>query len=175
MDSKNSLFNAAAIPGLILGGISIAYLLLNWVLSKWGGAFAGAISFILSLAKIGACIYLFRALLLQYYKSNPQSDRRELYRLGRLYALLSALVYSAFYMAYMLFIEPEIFSQAFGELRKGGLMDAASLEMLDNLLPQMPTYTFFINLIYCYLFGVVLAAIFSRSIVPNNPFNQDQQ
>ena len=45
---------------------------------------------------------------------------------------------------------------------------------MEELMPKMPTYAFFANLIYCWLFGTILAAIFSRNISSSNPFIDEQ-
>jgi hypothetical protein len=39
----------------------------------------------------------------------------------------------------------------------------------------MGTVSFFTNLIYCFLFGVVLSAILSRNIPSRNPFADYQK
>ena len=47
---------------------------------------------------------------------------------------------------------------------------------LEEMLPKLPTITFFSQFIYCWLFGTVVAAIFSRNIPSSNPFdNIDEQ
>lgn len=170
--NKESLFNNAAIPGLILGGISIVALLINWLLSKSASGFAPALSFIVGIAKIILCIWVFRAMLYRYYKINPETDSRSIFKLGCLIALLSALVYSGFYFAYTLYIEPDLFKQAVDEMRDVAGMDASAIQMLDEMLPQMPSYSFIANIIYCFLYGMILSAIFSRRIAPRNPFKE---
>ena len=56
-----------------------------------------------------------------------------------------------------------------------GMLTADQLSMFDDLLPKMPTYTFIANLLWCWIFGTVLAAIFSRNIPPRNPFSETEQ
>jgi hypothetical protein len=89
-------------------------------------------------------------------------------------ALLSALLYSGAYLAYTSFIAPDTFDQALDILRDNPMVDSATMSQMEQMMPKMPTIGFFMNLIWCWLFGTVLAAIFSRNIPPQNPF-ADQQ
>ena len=54
------------------------------------------------------------------------------------------------------------------------MVDANTMGQMEQMIPQMPTFSFFFNLIYCWLFGTVLSAIFSRNIPPQNPFATPQ-
>ena len=89
-------------------------------------------------------------------------------------ALLSAMLYSAFYLAYVSFIAPDTFSQALDILADNPMMDSNSMSAVEEMIPRMPTISFFGNLIYCWLFGTILSAIFSASIRPQNPFTDNQ-
>ena len=89
-------------------------------------------------------------------------------------ALLSALLYSAFYLAYVSFIAPDTFEQALSVLEDNPMMDSNSMSMIEDMIPKMPTISFFVNLIWCWLFGTVLAAIFSRNVASQNPFTDEQ-
>ena len=42
------------------------------------------------------------------------------------------------------------------------------------MIPRLPTFSFFVNLFYCWLFGTVLSAILSRNIPSRNPFTDEQ-
>ena len=89
-------------------------------------------------------------------------------------ALLSALLYSAFYLAYVSFIAPDTFEQALSVLEDNPMMDSNSMSAIEDMIPKMPTISFFVNLIWCWLFGTVLAAIFSRNVASKNPFTDEQ-
>ena len=54
------------------------------------------------------------------------------------------------------------------------MMDSNAMSMMEDMIPRMPTISFFINLIWCWLFGTVLAAIFSRNVSSKNPFIDEQ-
>ena len=124
--------------------------------------------------KLGACIYLMRFFILRFAKNDPTVDNSRAFRFGTLTALLSALLYSAFYLAYVSFIAPDTFSDAISMFEDNPMMDSNAMSMMEEMIPRMPTISFFINLIWCWLFGTVLAAIFSRNVSSKNPFIDEQ-
>ena len=77
-------------------------------------------------------------------------------------------------MAYVSFIEPDTFEKTLEMLQDNPMLGAAQMDSLEELIPRMPTLSFFVNLVWCWLFGTVLAAIFSRNIPPQNPFTDEQ-
>lgn len=77
-------------------------------------------------------------------------------------------------MAYITFIDPDIFAQSLDILRDNPMMDSATLEAVEEMIPSMPTYAFFGNLIYCTLYGTIVSAILSRNIPSSNPFENQQ-
>lgn len=178
MNEKNSVWESAGKAGLVLGGVSIAYMFLTMLTGKLaqnGPAFLlGIVSVLLWIAKFGGCIYLMRFFMLRFSHENPGADNARVFRFGMLTALLSALLYSAFYLAYTSFIAPDMFESALDVMRDNPLMDDSMMAQMEEMMPKMPTYMFFFNLIYCYLFGTILAAIFSRNIPPKNPFVDEQ-
>lgn len=175
MTERKSIWDSAAKAGLALGGISVAYLALTAILGLAGESRTAAIvtsifSTLLWMAKFAACLFLMRHFMLRWSAANPDAGNADTFRFGRITALLSALVYSGCYLAYTTFINPDLYSEAFDVLRDSPMMNSASLQAMENILPMMPTYTFFGNLIYCWLFGTILAAIYSRNIPSKNPF-----
>ncbi len=176
MIERKTIWDSASKSGLALGGVSVAYLVLTFLsgmVNTGSSALAIIISilnFILWTGKFTACLLLMRFFMLRWSKENPEADNSDTFRFGRITALLSALVYSGCYLAYTTLVNPGIYDEAFDVIRNNPMMNGASLQAMEDLLPMMPTYTFFANLIYCYLFGVVLSAIYSRNIPPKNPF-----
>ena len=176
MDSK-IVWNDAAKSGLVLGGISVAYMVLNILLGKiQGGSAAGILvnvgGVILWLAKFILCIKLFKLFMQKFAARNPEVSNSGTFRFGLATALLSALVYSAFYLAWVSFIQPDMLTASIDMVRESytSIFTAEQMESLDELVPRLPALTFFTNLIYCFLFGLVLSAIFSRNIPSRNPF-----
>ena len=177
-ETKNLLWESAGKAGLVLGGVSIAYLLctmLTGKLAENGPVFLmSVVNLLLWLAKFAGCIYLMRWFMLRFSQADPTADNARVFRFGTLTALLSALLYSAAYLAYTSFLAPDVFDQALEMLRDNPMLDANSMSAIEEMIPRMPTFSFFVNLIYCWLFGTVLAAIFSRNIPPQNPFTDAQ-
>lgn len=184
MDEKRiNLWNEAASPGLVLGLVSIAYLALSMLTGKLAGTggmafLIGLLSFLLWAGKLFLCIWLFRFFLLRFAERNASADNRAVFRFGMVVALYSALLYSGFYLVYLLYINPDAIAQSF-ELamqQYSSMMDAASIEAMENMMADMPAISFFSQLIWCWLFGTVLSAIFSKKIPSDasNPFDNGQ-
>lgn len=178
MNEKKSIWESAGKAGLVLGGISVAYMIITMLIGKLDGngpAFLlRLLNVVLWIAKFAGCIYLMRFFILKYAESDPTVDNARAFRFGTLTALLSALIYAAFYLAYTSFIAPDTFTQALEILQDNPMMDESMMSQMEELMPKMPTYAFFGNLIYCWLFGTILAAIFSRNISSSNPFIDEQ-
>ena len=175
MEDKKSIWNSAGSAGLILGGIGVAYILLNWALSLIAtngvaGILASVGSILLWVVKFGACIWFMKFCMTRYSDSNPEANHGEIFKFGMLVALLSAIIYSGAYSAYLIYLAPDQLESALDMLRENPMLDANSLKMVEQIIPKMPTISFFMNIVYCWLFGTVLSAIFSRNIPSSNPF-----
>lgn len=179
MADKKSLWNEAGRAGLILGGVSLFYMVCNFLLGKVGAdsviatALAGLVSFLIWAVKFGACIYLMRFFMKSYAKCNDGVTNSDTFKFGCAVALLSALIYSAGYMAYVMFIEPDVFSKSLEVFAENPMVTSDMMDMMEQMIPRMPTMTFFTNLFYCWMFGTVLSAIFSRNIPSTNPFENN--
>ena len=179
MTDKKALWNDAGKDGLILGAVSLFYMVCNFLLGKVGensammSILAALVGFVLWAVKFGACIYLMKFFMKAFAKANPDVDNSDTFKFGCAVAILSALIYSAGYMAYVTFIEPDTFSKSLEVFADNPMMTSDALDMMEQMMPKMPTMTFFTNLIYCWLFGTVLSAIFSRNITSRNPFDKD--
>ena len=178
MTEKNTMWNSAARSGLVLGCISIVCLMANNFLAKPAGSTGAAVvtgvaSTLLWIAKIAVCIILMRRFILSF-ASETGATRSEARSFGRKTALLSALLYSGFYLAYVLYINPDIFTDALSSVAESGMIPSDQMDLAESMKGKMPRYTFICNLIYCYLFGAVLSLIFSSG-VSDNPFDQEKQ
>lgn len=173
--SRRDIWDGAGKAGLVLGLVSIAYVLLSWLLTKLGGSTGMALlstllAFVLWVAKFAGCILLMKLFMTRFAAAHPDADNSDTFRFGMVTALLSALIFSAFDMAYLTWIAPDTLAQAMEAVQEsyGSMLPAESLEALENI--NFGTVTFFVNLIYCFLFGTVLSAILSRNIPSRNPF-----
>jgi len=179
MADKKSMWNEAGLAGLVLGGVSVAYLGITALTGKAsmdnvGLSFLmGGLNILLWIAKFCACIFLMKHFLKKRSANDPDADNNAIFKFGAVVALLSALVYSACYLAYFEFIAPDMFDQAISMFKDSPMMDSNSLEAIESMMPKMPAYMFFINFFYCWGFGTVLSAILSRNIPSTNPFSND--
>lgn len=178
MTDKKTLFNSASIGGLVLGGISIAYFLTGTLISKAeAGIGLSLLSGLLWIVKFVGCIMLVKFFMKKYSAAEPDADSSDVFRFGRLVALFSALLFAAFILAFSTYINPGYFEDAIlTAAQNNPMFNGAMMDQLEQMLPKLPTITFFSQFIYCWLFGVVLSAIFSRNIPSSNPFDSiDEQ
>ena len=174
--SRKDLWDAAGKAGLVLGLVSSAYVLVSALLTKLAGGTGMAflttiLAFALWAAKFAGCILLMKFFMKRFADAHPGVDNSDTFKFGMVTALLSALIFAAFDMAYMTWIAPDTMSQALEMIQEssyGSMLPAESLEAMENI--NFGTVTFFTNLVYCFLFGTVLSAILSRNIPSRNPF-----
>ncbi len=183
MTDKKSIWNSAGKAGLVLGAVCVAYVALTSISAKFGSD-SKMVAMLISLlntclwiAKLAGCIVLMKFFMKRYAASEGQVTNSDTFRFGSATALLSGLIYSAFYLAWVLFIQPDSFQEAFDLILMNSAVDPEMFSELENILPKMPMISFFSNLLYCWLFGTVVSAIFSRNIPSRNPFenNIDEQ
>ena len=178
-EQKNIIWEHAGVAGLALGGVSILYLVLSMLIGKLAEGTEGSIllnllNIVLWLAKFSGCIFLMRFFMLRYAQADPAADNARVFRFGTRTALLSALLYAGFYLAYTTYLAPDLFQDAMSMMEDFPMFDANSRDQMEAMLPKMPTISFFVTLIYCWLFGTILSAILSRNIPPKNPFTDQQ-
>ena len=177
-EKKQNFWSKAGSGGLVLGGVSIAYFLTGILLQKAGvPQIAMSVSSVfLWILKFAGCIYLMWFFLKTEAASNGR-ERSGVLKYGMGLALCSALVYSAFYFAWVLFVQPDFFDQTFDALMQAysQFLPAESLESIANMKSSMPTISFFTNLIWCWLYGTILSAILSSSLCrQDNPFAEGE-
>lgn len=173
---KNQMWNSAGTAGLALGAVSSAYLFATQLISGsiaepatgWQMA-AGAVLWI---AKFGGCIWLMNFFMKKYASDNKITDTKALSRMGMATAFLSALMFSAIYLANMLYISADLYDQIFQTAiqQMSSQLDSNSTAMLEKLVAKLPQITFIYNLGYCFIFGTVLSTILSRNIIAKDPF-----
>lgn len=176
MIQQKIVWNDAARSGLVLGGVSIAYMLCTILLGKIQGGGVVAVlvnvaSLLLWVFKFVLCIRLMKFFMLKFAASHEGIANSDSFLFGTVTALLSALIYSAFYMAWISFIDPEMLTSSLDTIRTASEFTEEQTEAIERLIPKLPTLTFFVNLFWCFLFGTVLSAIFSRNIPSRNPFD----
>ena len=169
MNEKNTFWESAGKAGLVLGGISILYLAITSVIGGTS-ALVKLFSTLLWLAKLVGCIYLMRFFMIRFSNANPEADNGRVFRFGMVVALLSALLYSGAFLAYVSFINPGIFEDAIAQLTDNPMMTDEMVASFEDIAPRLGTIFFYFNLIYCFLFGTVVSAVVSRNVPSKNPF-----
>ena len=171
---KKSLWNNAGTAGLLLGLISTASMFIGqWMAVKELSAFATtAVGALLWVAETGGCLYLMHFFMKKFSAMCPEADNRATFRMGMATAFLSALVYSAASFANLAFISADFYDGQYAEIMQqmAPMMDSNTMGTMEKMLERMPQITFFSNLIYCFLFGTIAAAIMSRNIPSQDPF-----
>ena len=176
MAEKISVWNDAGKAGLVLGGVSAAYfaveLLGSGLQPGMGTALFAAGKFVLWIVKFVGCILLMKFFMKKFAAANPEATSNDCFRMGAATALLSALLYSALYLGYVGFINPDMLSDAIHTTMEqmSSMLDSNSRQLMEDMIPKLPAMVFFTNLIYCTLYGTLLSAILSRRIPSRNPF-----
>ena len=178
---RSNRWNEAARYGLIFGGISSLYFCLGNLIVASGltGTFGSILSFVLWAAKFVGCIKLMKYAMQKFSYENPSAERSDIFKLGRNIAVLSALVYSTYAVADIMYISAEYYQAAYTTIitEMSKTLPAQNVEEMKNMLVDLPKYTFIGNFIYCSLYGIVLSFILSRNIPSQNPFinNTEEQ
>ena len=172
---KKNMWNAAGTAGLALGAVSAAYLFAGQFLSgdlTPATLWKQIAAFFLWGAKFVGCIALMKFFMKKFANENDGIDNKSVFKMGMLTAMLSALMFSAIYLANMLYISADYYSHVYQTMMQqiAPTLDSNSLSMLEKLIANMPELMFFYNLAYCFLFGTVLSAILSRNIPAKDPF-----
>ncbi len=188
--SRKDFWDGAGKAGLVLGLVPIVYMLIEQLLlqdaaEKLGTAPAALVTFLLWAAKFVGCILLMRWYMRRFADTYDGVTRRDASRYGSAIALTSALIYSAFVLAWSKFIDPEMFTRAFEQAAEqySAYMNSNTMEMMEEMQGQMPVIAFFSNFIWCFLYGSILSSILSsrigRDVDPfaggKDPFNTDNQ
>jgi len=184
MAEKTSIWNEAGKAGLVLGGVSILYMVISTLLTKLTGEQVG-LNFILSVfnvllwaGKLCLCIYLMYYFLNKFARDNGK-DRGSVLKYGMVIAFYSAILYSGFYLLYTLYIDPDMLSNSLAQVLESysSMIPSSEVEQIENMTSSLPSIAFFSNLIWCFLFGTVLSSIFASKICggsSNNPFIDEQ-
>ncbi len=171
---KKNMWNEAGKAGLALGAVSAIYLFATQFMGKAEmPAFATTLlTGLLWAGKFGGCIWLMMFFMKKFASENPEVDNKATRRFGIIAALLSALVYSAISFANVAFISADMFTEQMDLIMQqmAPMMDSNTMAEMDKYMANLPQITFFSNLIYCFIYGVILSAILSKNIPSRDPF-----
>lgn len=168
------MWESAGYAGLALGLVSAAYMFINNALSTsdMSGGLATLIVMLAWMAKFAGCIILMKYFMKKFSASHPEATNKDTFKMGVKTSLLSALLFSAIQFADMVYISADTYKQQFETAMQtlGPQMDANTLKFMKDYFEMMPEFSFFGNLIYCFLFGTVVSSIISRNIPSKDPF-----
>ena len=171
---QKNMWNTAAKAGLVLGLIPTAFLFVSQAIgqAEIPGILSSLASIVLWTAKFVGCIWAMMFFMKKFASENEGVTNSNTFRMGVTTAILSALVYSAFAFANVAFISPELFEGQMDAVMQelAPMMDSNTQNMFVKYAENLAQITFFSNLIYCFLYGMVLSFILSRNIPKNDPF-----
>lgn len=177
--TQKNMWNTAGKAGLILGLASTAYLFITQFIGQTEmPAFVNSIlGFVLWAAKFIGCIWIMKFFMKKFTAENEGTTSSNTFRLGMAMAILSALVYSAFAFANVAFISPDLYTEQMDAMMQqmAPMMDSNTMSVMETYMENLAQITFFTNLIYCFLYGMVLSFILSRNIPSKDPFAEYKQ
>ena len=176
--SSSVSWNCAAVSGLVM---AVATIILDYLptlalaigLKGFLGSF---LMFLIRIAKIVACVYVFRLLMLRFFNAY-ETDYTRLQHYGLKTALLSSLIVAGFSLLQMLVINPETMTQVIQEVQNSyqSIMDSNTMAAMEKMVSKLPAITFVFSAIYCYLWGWLLSTTFARRLFPIDPFGDRGQ
>ena len=177
---KKDMWNAASVAGLALGAVSSAYLFATQLIAgnlEAAVLIQQAISIVLWVLKFVGCIWLMNFFMKKFASEHPEIDGKSVFRMGALTALLSALMYSAIYLANIMYISADWYQNILETAMQqmSATLDSNSQAMVGKVIDRMPQITFIYNICYCFIFGTVVSAILSRNITTKDPFEDSDE
>lgn len=173
-EMNKSLWRIAGTEGMKLGLISAAYMFATLLLEKTGMPVLlnSLLSFVLWVAKFAGCILLMKIAMVKFAKTDSKITNRDTFMMGMATALLSAFVFSVISYVNVAFISADLFAEQFDKLMQqmAPMMDSNTQSMIETYMERLPQITFISNLIYCFLYGMILSFILSRNIPSKDPF-----
>ena len=178
---NKNLWQAAGEAGLVLGLVSSGYLLVENLMAGHADQATLMMSFLalgLKITKILTCIGLMRFYMMKFAVENPDADKKSIFKMGRLTALHSSVLFSGILLADILYISPDLYEATFQEavilMKDTFKLDANTIAALEQAKVS-PSMLFMNNIVCCFLYGTALAAIFSFTIKVKNRFNEYKQ
>ncbi len=171
--TKRALWNEGSKAGIVLGLIPVVHMFISQAVSgmQSHAVLAAVISFLLWAVKFGLCLWFMRFFMLKFADKYAVTNALT-FRYGVVVALCSSLIVAAFALANVLLINPELVSTQLDAVTSmySSMMDSNTMQAIEEIKDIMPQITFFSNLIYCFIFGVILSLIYSRNIPSRDPF-----
>ena len=171
---ESAIWNEAAKAGAALGGVSCGCMALKQLVGMAGiDILSVIVNGILWAVEFLVCIHLMKTFIYRLAVRYQGVFRAEASRFGRRTALFSALIFASFSAVIMMMIPQDSLQQTVETaMAQYGTMTPEATEAVEDVMADLPKYTFFGVLIYCTLYGTVLSSIISRALPENNPFQE---
>lgn len=172
------VWNEAAKSGLVLGLFTGLFILLGALTSRLAtvGTAASFLAVALNaglwLVKFLGCLWLLRFFMLKIADKYSGVTIKTLSRFGMLTALTSAIIVSGLNLLNTLTISSADLQMAVDAAMKSypvalGESERVAIERMTGRLPQI---TFFVSLIYCFIYGTVASKILAGTVLPKDEF-----
>ncbi len=170
--TKQILWNSAAKAGLIFGIISISPMVINQLLAGTNPTLLMIVTNAIWLAKLLGCIFLMRYFFIKLCKKYPEATKKTTFGYGVRIALFSSILLSGYTLLNLTVISPELISEQFAVIRESmaSMMDSNTAKILNSIEDKYVELSFFSNLIYPFIYGVVLSSILSSYVPKKDPF-----
>ena len=174
LDSK-TLWNEAGRVGFVFGGFSSLCLLLKEGAALTGSTFlVQAAAIILWAVEFFGCILLMKKYMLDFRDKYEGVSMVDTYRFGRRVGLLSGLILATVHAVILLKLPQETVSTLVNDLTAAlnGKVGGITEDEVGRIIDRLPLYIFFVQWVYCFLYGSLLSAIMSRYIFMQDIFNR---
>lgn len=169
--NQKILWNNAGKAGAVLGIATAALMFIDQALSglQTIGLLLRAVIWVI---RFVGCILLMRYFMQRLCARYSGVTNSDTFRYGMIIAFLSGLIYSAFILANILIISPDLIDKQFDLIIQSysSFLDSNTLSSVEQMKSIYPQTAFFSQLIYCFLYGTALSAILSRYIPKTDPF-----
>ena len=171
---QKNMWNTAGKAGLLLGLASAVYLFVTQAIgqAELPAIVSSIFGIVLWTAKFAGSIWLMKFFMKKFVSDNQGRTNSDTFKLGLIMAFLSAVVYAAFTFANVAFIYPDLFAEQMNELMQqfASRMDSNTQSLFETYTENLAQITFISNLIYCFIYGMILSFILSRNIPSKDPF-----
>lgn len=172
------MWNQAGKAGLVLAGVSTAYMVFGQLISSGNLNEEPSIAvFIISLVvwslKFIGCILLMKFFMVKFYNSAAIT-KTQVFKMGMATALLSAFVYSAICFINLKYISTDYCVELTNTLlislkpKVSGNEYVKLSEIIQNYLPHL---IFFSYLTYCFFYGMAISGLITHTLPKKNPFS----
>ena len=175
--SNSTQWNNAAKAGLVLGGTVIVYSFATLLLSKVHGSaivliLMRLLNYILWFAKLVGCFLLMKYFIRKQSRTYSGVDTRTSFSYGLKIALCSALICAAYTLWSVTQIDAEGLTTLFNEAISENQVDNNTKAAIEKLINNAPVLFTVAQFIYCFLCGLIITSIITRTTPTEDIDNQ---